>query len=147
VGREELTVRFAPRVVDDLASDLQRLGKVVGVSEDFELLQRLESEARAAFQGEASVVRSQPYYLDFTHPLANKGVAFRALSKVLGIAAERIAVVGDGMNDVAMFEQAGMSIAMGNAFPEVRRAAQFVTASNAQDGFAHAVERFILQPA
>jgi Cof subfamily protein (haloacid dehalogenase superfamily) len=147
VGREELTVRFAPRVVDDLASDLQRLGKVVGVSEDFELLQRLESEARAAFQGEASVARSQPYYLDFTHPLANKGVAFRALSKVLGIAAERIAVVGDGMNDVAMFEQAGMSIAMGNAFPEVRRAAQFVTASNAQDGFAHAVERFILQPA
>ena len=51
------------------------------------------------------------------------------------------------MNDIAMFEQAGVSIAMGNGFPEVRRAAHFVTASNAQDGFAPAVEQFVLRHA
>ena len=146
VRREERTVRFAPRVMGDLAADLERVGKVVGVSEDFDLLKRLEGEARVAFQGDAAVARSQPYYLDFTHPLANKGVAFQALSKALGIAAERIAAMGDGMNDIAMFERAGVSIAMGNGFPEVRRAARFVTSSNGEDGFAHAVEQFILGP-
>jgi Cof subfamily protein (haloacid dehalogenase superfamily) len=144
VRREERTVRFAPRPVADFA-DTEQVGKVVGVSEDFELLRRLESDARAAFDGAAAVARSQPYYLDFTHPLANKGVAFSALAKLLALPAERIAVIGDGMNDIAMFERAGMSVAMGNGFPEVRRAARFVTASNAQDGFAQAVDQFVLQ--
>jgi Cof subfamily protein (haloacid dehalogenase superfamily) len=145
VRREECTVRFPPRVVRDLG--VAGVGKVVGVSEDFELLERLEAEARAAFAGDATVARSQPYYLDFTHPRANKGVAFFALAKLLGLPPKRIAAIGDGLNDIAMFEQAGVSIAMGNAFPEVRRTAQFVTSSNAEDGFAHAVERFVLQPA
>lgn len=145
VRREERTVRFAPRAVAGFA-DTERVGKLVGVSEDFELLQRLEADARAEFTDEAAVARSQPYYLDFTHPLANKGVAFSALAKLLGLPAERIAVIGDGMNDIAMFQHAGMSIAMGNGFPEVRRAAQFVTASNAQDGFAQAVDQFVLRP-
>ena len=146
VRREERTVRYAPRVVSD-PGDTERVGKVVGVSEDFALLKHLETRARAAFEGEAAVARSQSYYLDFTHPLANKGTAFRALSAMLGIAAQRIAAIGDGMNDIAMFEQAGVSIAMGNGFPEVRRAAQLVTASNAQDGFARAVEQLLLREA
>ena len=55
-----------------------------------------------------------------------------------------IAVIGDGGNDVAMFERSGLSIAMGNASPEVRRAADFVTDSNSEEGFANAIERFIL---
>jgi hypothetical protein len=143
VRREERTVRFAPRAVADFA-DTGQVGKIVGVSEDFELLRRLESDARAAFRDDAAVARSQPYYLDFTHPLANKGAALGALAKLLALPPERIAVIGDGMNDIAMFGQAGTSIAMGNGFPEVRRAARFVTASNADDGFAQAVERFVL---
>jgi hydroxymethylpyrimidine pyrophosphatase-like HAD family hydrolase len=55
-----------------------------------------------------------------------------------------IAVIGDGGNDVAMFERAGLSIAMGNASPQVQRKADFVTDSNSDDGFADAIERFIL---
>jgi hydroxymethylpyrimidine pyrophosphatase-like HAD family hydrolase len=55
-----------------------------------------------------------------------------------------IAVIGDGGNDVAMFERGGLSIAMGNASPQVQRAADFVTDSNRDDGFAKAIERFIL---
>lgn len=146
VHLEERTVRLAPRIVADFA-DTGGVGKVVGVSQDFELLKRLETQARATFEGAAAVARSQPYYLDFTHPLANKGAAFSALAKLLALPPERIAVIGDGMNDIAMFERAGVSIAMGNGFPEVRRAARFVTASNAQDGFAQAVDRFVLPEA
>ena len=99
---------------------------------------------RAALVDRASVVRSQPYYLDITHPLANKGVALSEIAKLLGIPLAEVAVIGDGSNDVAMFERSGLSIAMGNASPQVRRAADFVTDSNREDGFANAIERFIL---
>ena len=92
----------------------------------------------------ASVARSQPYYLDITHPLANKGAALSEIAKLLAVPLAEIAVVGDGSNDVAMFERSGLSIAMGNASPEVQRAADFVTDSNREEGFANAVERFIL---
>jgi len=93
---------------------------------------------------QASVARSQPDYLDITHPLANKGVALSKLAKLLALPLEEIAVIGNGGNDIAMFERSGLSIAMRNAGPEVRRAADFVTGSNREDGFATAIERFIL---
>jgi hydroxymethylpyrimidine pyrophosphatase-like HAD family hydrolase len=47
-------------------------------------------------------------------------------------------------NDVLMFAHSGLSIAMGNASHEVQRAARRVTTSNEEDGFANAVEQFIL---
>lgn len=89
-------------------------------------------------------MRSQPYYLDITHPLANKGFALSEIARLLGVPLAEIAVIGDGGNDVAMFERSGLSIAMGNASPQVQRAADFVTDSNSEDGFAKAIERFIL---
>jgi Cof subfamily protein (haloacid dehalogenase superfamily) len=147
VAHERRTVQFEPVVVDDFGDALDAAGKIVGVSEDFALLKKLEAEARAIFGGEASVARSQPYYLDVTHPLANKGTALLEFAKLLAIPAAEIAVIGDGGNDVAMFGQAGLAIAMGNAAPEVQAAADLVTGSNSDDGFAQAVERFILQPA
>ena len=98
----------------------------------------------ASLADQASVVRSQPYYLDITSPLANKGVALSELANLLAIPLAEIAVIGDGGNDVAMFERSGLSIAMGNAGPDVRRAADFVTDSNREEGFANAIERVIL---
>jgi Cof subfamily protein (haloacid dehalogenase superfamily) len=144
VGLEERTVRFRPTVVEEFGSALDVAAKIVGVSADFDLLARCEREVGAALAGQASVVRSQPYYLDITHPLANKGVALSALATLLSIPPAEIAVIGDGGNDVAMFERSGLSIAMGNASPQVRRAADFVTDTNREEGFANAVERFIL---
>jgi hydroxymethylpyrimidine pyrophosphatase-like HAD family hydrolase len=62
---------------------------------------------------------------------------------LLAVPLAEIAVIGDGRNDVAMFKRSGLSIAMGNASPEVRQAADFVTGSNRDDGFAHAIDRII----
>ena len=70
---------------------------------------------RAALAGEATVARSQHYYLDITHPLANKGAALAEMAKLHAVPVAEIAVIGDGGNDVAMFERSGLSIAMGNA--------------------------------
>ena len=92
----------------------------------------------------ASASRSQPYYLDITHPMANKGVAVVRLAALMGVPMSEIAVIGDGHNDVGKFAQSGLSIAMGNAPPDVQRHARFVTSSNDQNGFAEAVRTYIL---
>ena len=68
-----------------------------------------------------SAARSQPYYADVTHPDANKGGVVKYLSKTYGIQPEEIATIGDMPNDVLMFARSGLSIAMGNASPEVQR--------------------------
>jgi Cof subfamily protein (haloacid dehalogenase superfamily) len=141
---EKRTVRFRPTIVDDFGPALDGAAKIVGVSADFALLARCERDIRAALSDRASVARSQPYYLDITHPLANKGVALSEIAKLLAVPLAEIAVIGDGGNDVAMFERGGLSIAMGNANPEVQQAADFVTDGNGDDGFANAIERFIL---
>jgi hypothetical protein len=144
VGREQHTVGFEPTVVRYFGRSLDAAAKIVAVSADFDLFTRLEGHARPALADRATVARSQPYYLDFTHPLANKGVALSELAKLMAIPAAQIAVIGDGGNDVAMFERSGLSIAMGNADPDVQRAADFVTDRNDQDGFAKAIEWFVL---
>jgi Cof subfamily protein (haloacid dehalogenase superfamily) len=144
VDLEQRTIGYPPHIVAKFGGALDSAVKIVAVSTDFGLLDGLELHARAVFAEQATVARSQRYYLDFTHPLANKGVALSELAKLLAIPVTEIAVVGDGGNDVAMFGRSGLSIAMGNASPDVQRAADFVTDHNSRDGFAKAIDKFIL---
>jgi Cof subfamily protein (haloacid dehalogenase superfamily) len=144
IAHEEHTVQFPPTVVADFGSSLDRAAKIVGVSADFALLARCESATQSLLGGDASVARSQLYYLDVTDPLANKGTAVLALARYLKIPTGEIATIGDGGNDIPMFAQSGVSIAMGNASPAVQARAQLVTGSNEEEGFAAAVERIIL---
>ena len=144
VPLEQRTLGFRPTIVGDFGVALDAAAKIVGVSKDFDLLEQCERDVRVALASGAFVARSQRYYLDITHPLANKGIALTEIAKLLEIPLAEIATIGDGSNDVAMFEGSGLSIAMGNASPEVQRAADFVTDSNSEDGFANAIERFIL---
>jgi Cof subfamily protein (haloacid dehalogenase superfamily) len=144
VAREEWTVKFGPTVVQDFEGVLGRAVKIVGVSDDFDLVVRCEKDAQDALGANASAARSQPYYLDVTHPDANKGTVVTTLSKLLSIPTDEIATLGDMPNDVLMFRKSGLSIAMGNASPEVQAQADLVTDSYDNDGFAKAIERFVL---
>ena len=144
IDTEEMTVQYAPIQVGNFDNVLDDVAKVVGVSNDHEAVQRCETDAREELGDRVSASRSQAYYLDVTHPNANKGMVVRRLSEYLGVPADEIATIGDMSNDVLMFAQSGLSIAMGNASPEVERAAQCVTTSNEEEGFANAVERYIL---
>jgi Cof subfamily protein (haloacid dehalogenase superfamily) len=144
VDREEWTVKFPPRVVPAFSDALDRVVKIVGVSDDAEVMARGAERVQGIFGRQVSAARSQPYYLDVTHPDANKGEVVSVLSALLAIPTEHIATIGDMPNDVLMFERSGTSIAMANASADVRRAATFVTSSNTEEGFAHAIERFIL---
>jgi hydroxymethylpyrimidine pyrophosphatase-like HAD family hydrolase len=147
VAREQRTVRFAPTVVVDFEDVLDGAVKIVGVSDDHDLVARCEKDAQGALGSLASAARSQPYYLDVTHPAANKGAVVTALSKFLSAPISEIATIGDMPNDVLMFRNSGLSIAMGNASPDVQEQADLVTDSNEDDGFAKAIERFILRRA
>ena len=144
VAREQWTVKFAPMVVPDFNSHLQRVAKVVGVSDDFAAVARCEADVQRESGDQASAARSQPYYLDVTHPDANKGHVVIVLSEALSIPSAQIATIGDMPNDVLMFQKSGLSIAMGNASPEVQKQAQCVTTSNEEEGFANAMEVFVL---
>jgi HAD superfamily hydrolase (TIGR01484 family) len=73
VAREQWTVKFPPTVVDDFGGVLDRAVKIVGVSDDFDLVAWCEKDAPGALGAQVSAARSQRYYLDVTHPNANKG--------------------------------------------------------------------------
>jgi Cof subfamily protein (haloacid dehalogenase superfamily) len=143
VDRESSTVRFEPTVVDSF-DGVKDVAKIVGISDDHDLVAATTEQAREKLGDHVSAAQSQPYYLDITHPQANKGEVVSYLSAHLGIPDDQFATIGDMPNDVLMFARSGLSIAMGNASPEVQRAARRVTASNEQEGFAKAMERFVL---
>jgi Cof subfamily protein (haloacid dehalogenase superfamily) len=144
VARETWTVKFDATVIDDFASVSDGVAKITGVSDDYDAVQKGVDAVRERFGDHVSAARSQPYYGDVTNPNANKGAVAKYLSQAYQIPPEQIATIGDQPNDVLMFAHSGLSIAMGNASHEVQEAARRVTTSNEDEGFANAVERFIL---
>jgi Cof subfamily protein (haloacid dehalogenase superfamily) len=144
VDREEATVKFPPKVTPTFDGLYDRVAKIVGISQNYDTVARCEKDVQERCGASVSAARSQPFYLDVTHPNANKGEVVVMASEFAGISTKEIATVGDMPNDITMFKKSGVSIAMGNASPEVREAATYVTASNEEEGFARAVEDFIL---
>ncbi|GBQ96901.1 hydrolase [Acetobacter nitrogenifigens DSM 23921 = NBRC 105050] len=144
VAREQWTVKFAPTVRDDIPDITDGVVKITGVSDDPDLMKRLEATVQGALGDNASAALSQPYYLDVTHSDANKGGVVRALSRLLDIPVGMIATLGDQPNDMPMFQIAGLSIAMGQAADAVKAAATYVSESSEAEGFAAGIERYIL---
>jgi Cof subfamily protein (haloacid dehalogenase superfamily) len=148
VAREAWTVKFDAKVVPEFTDEhLAHTVKIVGVSDDHAKVQAAEAAAQKALGEHASAARSQPYYLDITHPQANKGAVVETLAKMLDIPAGEIATIGDQPNDVLMFRKSGFSIAMGNSSDEVKAQASATTDSNEDEGFAKAVRNLILKDA
>jgi Cof subfamily protein (haloacid dehalogenase superfamily) len=147
VDREAWTVKFEPKVVKNLDGFTDQIAKMVGVSDDYEAVAHASRAAQEQFGNHVTAAASQPYYLDVTHPDANKGSVAKFLAKRYEVSPDEIVTIGDMPNDILMFAHSGLSIAMGNADPQVKRAARRVTESNENEGFAIAVERFVLPDA
>ena len=146
VSREAWTVKFEPKVMKDGLHGLtDNVAKLVGVSDDADAVTKATSAVHDKFGDHVTAAASQPYYLDVTHPLANKGEVAKYLAAKYQIDPQDIATIGDMPNDVLMFAHSGLSIAMGNASAEVKRSARRVTTSNEDEGFANAVDKFILR--
>lgn len=148
VDHEARTIDQPPTVVEDFdPALLARCLKIVGACNDHAHLADVEGIVQAALADSALATRSQAYYLDVTHPKANKGEGVASLSRVLDIPLAAILTIGDGANDVPMLTRSGFSVAMGNASDAVKAAAHAVTDDCENDGFAKAIERFVLSTA
>jgi Cof subfamily protein (haloacid dehalogenase superfamily) len=143
LARERLAAAMEPVIRTDFSDLGGRIDKIVGVSDDHALLGRIEERAIAMLGERATVARSQPYYLDITHRLANKGDGVVALARAFGVGMAQTAVLGDMQNDLPMFARGGFSVAMGQAPPAVQASADAVAATNEEDGVADAIVRFI----
>jgi Cof subfamily protein (haloacid dehalogenase superfamily) len=147
VPHEIRAIRADPTIVTDFTPYLSAACKIVGASADAALLQRCEVEMQKALGAQATVVRSQTYYLDITPPGCDKGTFVQAMARRLNIPTEAIATIGDMQNDLAMFRVSGLSIAMGNATEDVKKVATHVTTTNEDEGFAGAIEMVLKENA
>lgn len=118
--------------------------KCMLVSEDEEALIGLEQHWKKRLNGTLDTFRSEPYFLEVVPCGIDKANSLGVLLEQLGVAREEVIAIGDGVCDVTMLQLAGMGIAMGHSQDSVKACADYVTASNKEDGVALAVEKFIL---
>lgn len=144
VEPERVASDQAPVVTGDFADLLTRADKITFVSDDEPLLRGLHDRIAPRFGAAATVVQSQPYYLDVTAREANKGNGIAGLADAFGVSLADTAAIGDQANDVAMLTRAGLAIVMGNAPDAVKAHAAAITRGNDRDGVAHAIDTIIL---
>lgn len=112
--------------------------------EEPSILAKVETKLQKEFSGRLSVMRSKPFFLEFTEAGVTKGTSLQYLIDRMGIRQDEVIAIGDSYNDLSMIEFAGLGVAMGNAADEIKRQANFVTDTNLNDGVAKVVEEFIL---
>lgn len=105
-------------------------------------LDTVQAEARPLFGSSLHISKSKPFFLEFSDPRGNKGAALEELAGCCGVSREQVMAFGDGFNDLEMVEFAGLGVAMGNAVPELKAVADYVTAGNDDDGVAEALQKF-----
>jgi Cof subfamily protein (haloacid dehalogenase superfamily) len=148
VDREAWTVKFEPKVMQHGLDGLtDGVVKLVGVSDDHDAIDKATEAAVEKFGDQVTAAASQPYYLDVTHPQANKGAVARYLAERYSLEPEEIATIGDQPNDILMFDHSGLSIAMDSGDPEAKQAAREITKGSEDEGFAYAVQHFVLPAA
>jgi Cof subfamily protein (haloacid dehalogenase superfamily) len=143
VDREEHTSGFAPRIEGYAERTAQDANKLTVVGKP-DLVAQAEKRVLAELSAQVSASKSKPRFLDVTPYGIHKGTVVVRLAELLNIPTERVAVIGDGPNDVEMFRQAGVSIAMGQGVDEVKEAASFLTSSNDDEGWARGIEQYVL---
>jgi hypothetical protein len=138
------------REIDDLASARHSEVIMLSTMGDEDALGRLRDRATSRFGDAVRMHRliNKNYrgqILEFLSPLSGKWTALERLARSAGIAPREVAAVGDDTNDAEMIANAGLGIAMGNAVPEARAAAQLVVGSNAESGVVEAIERVLAE--
>ena len=131
-----------PRAVAEIGTD--GVYKMIVLCEDDAIAQRLRPKLEVLLDAGAELTQALPGYIEVVPTGASKATAAAALLDRWGLTWSDALAIGDGQNDVPMLREAGTSVAMANAKQSVRDAAQFGCASNADDGWVEAMERFVL---
>lgn len=141
VEKEAFLNKMAVRETNDFLTDITLPVAKCLIVGDADKLIPLESELSLRLQGKINVFRSEPYFLELVPQGIDKAQSLAVLLKELGISREEIIAIGDGYNDLSMIKFAGLGIAMGNAQEPVKKAADYITLSNEEDGVAEAIDR------
>jgi Cof subfamily protein (haloacid dehalogenase superfamily) len=141
----ESTINNIPaQIVDfDSLDPSTRLIKIMMVDEASKLDSAVRNLPQDIYE-KYTVVRSCPYFLEFLDKSSNKGEAVKALASHLDISIEDVICIGDAGNDYHMIKYAGLGVAMGNAFEEVKAIADYITRTNEEDGVAHVIHKFVV---
>lgn len=143
VLKEAFLNKMAVRETNDFLTDITLpvvKCLIVGAADQ---LIPVESELRIRLQGRINVFRSEPYFLELVPQGIDKAMSLAILLEEIGVAREEVIAIGDGYNDLSMIKFAGMGVAMGNAQDPVKKAADYITLTNEEDGVAEAVEKLI----
>ena len=108
-----------------------------------ELLPQVQAGIAAFLPPELTVVQTADFYLEVIPRSINKGQGILDICRTLNISAHEVIAFGDAENDIPMLRCAGTGVAMGNAAPAVKEAADYVTLTNNQDGIAAALEFYL----
>lgn len=133
-------------LVGDLAQTVRDYDamKIMAIINNEAALVSLQAELYRRYDGILHITRSKPAFLETMALKANKGLALQVIVRHYGVKQEEVLAIGDSYNDLDMIKWAGIGIAMANARPEVKAAADYTTASNEEHGVAEALRRFVL---
>lgn len=110
-----------------------------------EYLEQVEKKLKEKYAGSLNIFRSEPFFLELMPKGIDKASVLKRFISFLGITRDEVICCGDGYNDLSMIEFAGLGVAMANARKEVLMAADYITASNDEDGIVQVIEKFILK--
>ncbi|MXV44002.1 Cof-type HAD-IIB family hydrolase [Saccharibacter sp. 17.LH.SD] len=144
VQREQKMLGFTPQETKNFQHLAHEVNRIIVTCPDKALIAHLESHFGQVFRTEASILRSTPIKLNITPIKATKGQALKDIATLCEAIPENVACLGDAPNDLPMLREAGLAIAMGQSSEIVKEAATCVTGSNEKDGWAEAVEKFII---
>lgn len=137
-GIEINTINFAEIEADE------DIVKVMMIDEPEILDAAIEKLPKEIYE-KYTVVKSAPFFLEFINKHGDKGVGLKALAEHLKVNKHEIIAMGDAGNDLAMINYAGLGVAMGNASEEIKKAADYITLSNEEDGVAKVIKKYILE--
>ena len=144
VQKEAFLNKMAVRETNDFLTDITLPVAKCLIVGDADKLIPLEAELCLRLQGRINVFRSEPYFLELVPQGIDKALSLAVLLKEIGVERKEMIAIGDGYNDLSMIKFAGLGIAMGNAQEPVKKAADYITLSNEEDGVAIAVEKAII---
>lgn len=113
---------------------------VVGEPEE---LQKAYKYLKSIYNGKLNIFFSEPYFMEITPSGIEKAASLKKLLAILSVNRQHLMVCGDGLNDIAMLDFAGFAVAMGNAYEEAKKHADYIAASNEENGVAEAIRKFI----
>lgn len=132
------------RVSEDFKKDINRDVYKVLMTADPSVSEGLEKDLIDRFGAEFHITRSEPFFIEAMNTEVDKAKSIAKVIDILGIDHESVIACGDGFNDISMVEYAAIGVAMGNAQQAVKDVADYITATNDEDGLVEVIEKFIL---